>query len=228
MLYLGEKILQRGFFMAKKFYAVRAGRKTGVFLTWDECKKQVMGFPGASYKGFATQAEAEAFVKGEMPGTPVPVQSAESFSTEDSALAYVDGSYNAQTGRFGCGVLFCWQGEKKRFYQGFDDPTLRDMRNVAGEIKAAEFAMRYCVKHGIPRLVIRHDYEGIAKWCTGEWKANKEGTRAYRDVYQSLSSSVQVFFEKVKGHSGEAGNEEADRLAKMGSGLLPVTQKEEQ
>ena len=50
--------------MAKKFYAVRAGRKTGVFLTWDECKKQVMGFPGASYKGFATQAEAEAFVKG--------------------------------------------------------------------------------------------------------------------------------------------------------------------
>lgn len=150
--------------MAKKFYAVRAGRKTGVFLTWDECKKQVMGFPGASYKGFATQAEAEAFVKGEMPGTPVPVQSAENFSTEDSALAYVDGSYNAQTGRFGCGVLFCWQGEKKRFYQGFDDPTLRDMRNVAGEIKAAEFAMRYCVKHGIPRLVIRHDYEGIAKW----------------------------------------------------------------
>ena len=34
-----EKILQRGFFMAKKFYAVRAGRKTGVFLTWDECRE---------------------------------------------------------------------------------------------------------------------------------------------------------------------------------------------
>lgn len=180
----------------------------------------MMGFPGASYKGFATQAEAEAFVKGEAPGAPVsPVGD---FPAEEAALAYVDGSYNAQTGRFGCGVLFCWQDEKKRFYQGFDDPTLRDMRNVAGEIKAAEFAMRYCVEHGIPRLVIRHDYEGIAKWCTGEWKANKEGTRAYRDVYQSLSSSVQVVFEKVKGHSGEAGNEEADRLAKMGSGLLPV------
>ena len=27
----------------KKFYAVRQGRKTGMFLTWDECKKQVMG-----------------------------------------------------------------------------------------------------------------------------------------------------------------------------------------
>ncbi|MFR7478166.1 MAG: viroplasmin family protein [Acutalibacteraceae bacterium] len=36
--------------MAKKFYAVRAGRKTGVFLTWDECKKQVMGSRGLSTK----------------------------------------------------------------------------------------------------------------------------------------------------------------------------------
>ena len=41
----------------KKFYAVRQGRKTGMFLTWDECKKQVMGYPGAIYKSFGTEAE---------------------------------------------------------------------------------------------------------------------------------------------------------------------------
>ena len=34
----------------KKFYAVKQGRKTGMFLTWDDCKKQVMGYPGAIYK----------------------------------------------------------------------------------------------------------------------------------------------------------------------------------
>ena len=39
----------------KKFYAVRQGRKTGMFLTWDECKKQVMGYPGAIYKSFGTR-----------------------------------------------------------------------------------------------------------------------------------------------------------------------------
>ena len=36
--------------MAKKYYAVRAGRKTGVFTTWDECKSAVSGFSGAAYK----------------------------------------------------------------------------------------------------------------------------------------------------------------------------------
>ena len=36
----------------KKYYAVRKGKKTGIFQTWDECKLQVTGFSGAEYKRF--------------------------------------------------------------------------------------------------------------------------------------------------------------------------------
>ena len=39
----------------KKFYAVQNGRVPGVYLTWDECKKQVDGYSGASYKSFPTR-----------------------------------------------------------------------------------------------------------------------------------------------------------------------------
>lgn len=51
--------------MAKnKFYVVWKGRKTGIFGSWDECKKMVTAFDGAQYKGFATEREAkEAFAK---------------------------------------------------------------------------------------------------------------------------------------------------------------------
>jgi len=44
--------------MAKKFYVVWKGRQTGIFTSWDECAKQVNGFPGAEYKSFATRSEA--------------------------------------------------------------------------------------------------------------------------------------------------------------------------
>lgn len=47
--------------MAKKFYAVRKGRKTGVFATWALCQEQIKGFSGAEYKSFTTKEEAEAF-----------------------------------------------------------------------------------------------------------------------------------------------------------------------
>ncbi|NP_001272929.1 ribonuclease H1 [Cavia porcellus] len=45
------------------FYAVRRGRRTGVFSTWNECRAQVDRFPAARFKKFATEDEAWAFVR---------------------------------------------------------------------------------------------------------------------------------------------------------------------
>ena len=43
-----------------KVYAVRRGRRTGVFTApWSEVQQHVIGVPGAQYKGFATVAEAQ-------------------------------------------------------------------------------------------------------------------------------------------------------------------------
>ncbi|XP_041721571.1 ribonuclease H1 isoform X2 [Coregonus clupeaformis] len=47
----------------KFFYAVRKGLKPGVYQTWDECKSQVDKFPYASYKKFAAEKDAWAFVR---------------------------------------------------------------------------------------------------------------------------------------------------------------------
>jgi ribonuclease HI len=43
----------------KKFYVVWRGRRTGVFSSWNVCKKQIDGFEGAEYKSFANLDEAE-------------------------------------------------------------------------------------------------------------------------------------------------------------------------
>jgi viroplasmin and RNaseH domain-containing protein len=56
--------------MAKKYYAVRTGRKTGVFMTWAECQKQVTGFSGAEFKSFSTMEEAQAFAGVSAEGIP--------------------------------------------------------------------------------------------------------------------------------------------------------------
>ena len=55
--------------MAKKYYAVKAGRKTGIFETWDEAKEQVHGFKNAIYKSFKTMEEAENYMEGAEPET---------------------------------------------------------------------------------------------------------------------------------------------------------------
>lgn len=52
---------------AEKFYAVRAGKTPGVYMTWPECQEQTAGFKGASYKSFPSREDAEAFVAGKNP-----------------------------------------------------------------------------------------------------------------------------------------------------------------
>ena len=88
------------------------------------------------------------------------------------------------------------------------------MRNVAGEIMGAGEAMKMAREQGIRKITIYHDYEGIAKWCTGEWKANKPWTKAYKKFYDEITASVRVDFVKVPAHSNVTYNELADRLAK--------------
>ncbi|XP_025864954.2 ribonuclease H1 isoform X6 [Vulpes vulpes] len=53
----------RGCSSLSMFYAVRRGRKAGVFQTWSECRAQVDRFPAARFKKFATEEEAWAFVR---------------------------------------------------------------------------------------------------------------------------------------------------------------------
>ncbi len=194
--------------MAKKYYAVKSGLTRGIYLTWEDCRKNVEGFEGAVYKSFASVEAAAAFLEDMSPEV-APGQ----------AVAYVDGSYNVATKEYACGVVLFHDGKTETFSKKFADPERAEMRNVAGEIEGSMCAMNYCLEHDIRELTIYYDYAGVEHWCTGAWKANKEGTRAYRDYYEKVSQRVRIHFVKVKGHSGDKYNDMADKLAKQAIGL---------
>ena len=79
--------------------------------------------------------------------------------------------------------------------------------------------MQYCIDQNIPKLKIYHDYEGISRWCLGEWQAAKKGTISYVSFYNKIKNKLKVKFVKVKGHSGDKYNELADKLAKKALGI---------
>lgn len=134
--------------------------------------------------------------------------------------AYVDGSYNSRTNEFSYGMIILRNGEELKYAEKYADKEMASMHNVAGEIKGAEAAMRYAVENSLKEIIIYHDYEGIAKWCLGEWKANKEGTKAYKEYYDSVKNKVDITFVKVAGHSNNKYNDIADELAKQVLGII--------
>lgn len=196
--------------MAKKYYAVKSGRETGIFTSWDECKRLVTGFKGAQYKGFDELAAAQAYLDAGIVTEGRP----------DAITAYVDGSYNVRTKQFAYGAVIFHNGEEVTLSDVFSDEEMASMRNVAGEIMGAQQVMLYCVEHNINKLDIYYDYAGIEKWCTGEWKTTKKGTSDYKAAYDWVKQYVDIRFIKVKGHSGDKYNDMADMLAKKAAGNI--------
>lgn len=46
-----------------KVYAVKVGKKTGIFSTWSECREQISGYLGARYRSFQSIEAAEEYLR---------------------------------------------------------------------------------------------------------------------------------------------------------------------
>lgn len=213
-----------------KVYAVARGLTPGVYFSWDECKTQTNGYPGAVFKSFEDMDSAEQYLedydtaqeasrqaRGEMNMTENELK--EKYSGSGCAFAFVDGSYYDPARKYSFGGVLIHNGMSEEFAEAGCDPELVSMRNVAGEILGAQKAMELCVEKGIRELNLYFDYEGIEKWCIGAWQCNKTGTIAYKQYYDSIRDKLKVNFVKVKGHTGVCLNEKVDMLAKRALGL---------
>lgn len=202
---------------SKKIYAVRKGRETGIFGTWDECKKQIDGFSGAEYKSFTTSAveEANAYLdsrelepKQDTQVNPYDI----STYNNDTVMAYIDGSFNESANKYGSGVvlMYAFEGVRKE---------AASMRNVAGEIEAAMSAIQVAYESGARKIIVNYDYEGVEKWANGSWKTNNEHTEGYKKYIERMSNKIKIEFNHIRAHTGIEGNELADKLAKTAVGI---------
>ena len=195
--------------MKKYYYSIKEGRNPGIYTTWEEAKAQVIGFSGAIYKKFEKLEDAKAFLEGESNENTI-----DGIEATKELKAYVDGSYDLETGSYSYGVVIIQNGFKQTLSGREQDPEMAAMRNVAGEIKGAMCAMQWAIENNKKSLYIYYDYTGIENWAKGNWKTNKKGTKEYREYYNSIKDKLNVEFRKVKAHSGDPYNDEADQLAK--------------
>ena len=191
-----------------KFYAVKNGRETGIFNSWEECQKQIKGFSGAQFKSFSTKKEAEDYLVDK-------IKEVEDIFEVDGVYAYIDGSFDREKGIYGSGVVIV-DGENHHEYKHADNKEeYAELHNVAGEIEAAKFVMWYAANNKIPEITIFYDYQGIECWATGEWKTNLDYTKNYKKFAEKVAIRVKVNFVKVKAHTGVELNERVDTLAKQ-------------
>ncbi len=212
--------------MGKKVYAIKLGYdkvkgeevKNLILDSWSECEKYIKGVKGAKYKSFTTMAEAEAYLSQE---EPILKKGIDAYPL-DIHHAYVDGSYNVDTGKYSYGLLIAKQDIVTYIENGVaEDDSMRDIRQIGGELKAAIRALQYCGENKIKELVIFHDYAGVCYHATGYWERREESSRKYFEEFNRLvhEHGIKVHFVKVDSHTGDLYNEMVDEFAKVAGGL---------
>lgn len=189
-----------------KYYAIKEGKKKGIFTSWDECKEYVSGFKGAVYKSFSSFDDAKNFLNNK-----------EEELTDN--FAYVDGSYNPKTTEYSFGAILYYNGQMYQFKRKFGPDEYSSSRNVSGEIRGAAFIIQYAIKLGIKELDLYYDYRGIEEFYTGAYKASKDLSLLYHDFANKAKKQIKINFHKVKSHTNNKYNDLVDSLAKEALGI---------
>jgi len=211
--------------MTKKVYAIQSGFDVKnnknieniIVNTWTECLTYVKGVKGAKYKSFEDIDDAKSYLNE---GNRMLKKCDETYP-KDCLHAYVDGSYNSSDERYSYGVV-CVNNNVVEYIESnaAKDTSEKNIRQIAGELKGAIRAVEYALRQKQTKIVLFHDYEGIAHHATGAWD-QKEGSSVayYNKMQQLMNSGIEVIFVKVDSHTGDLFNELVDEKCKECLGI---------
>ncbi len=181
-----------------KYYAIKTPQFEKIVTNWDECLVLIKGVKGVLYKSFKTLEEAENWLKGV------------SEEADSSLQIYVDGSFSPDFPYSGWGLVVV-ENNEEQFRLGGVTPEPAKSRNIDGELFAAIKALEW-LKENQRVGTICHDYEGIARFAKGEWKAKSTVALEYIKKVRPILGENK--FKKVDAHTGHQWNDLVDQIAK--------------
>jgi ribonuclease HI len=209
-----------------KYYAIRKGVKTGIFLSWDEAKTYVISFPNAEYKSFGTLELAQEYlnptkeISKEITKEIIKETTKEIISDNGRNKIYTDGSCINNIGGYGYVYVGGKEQEDQSFYgkvPGYCTNQVAELYAIYEALKNinnTKIALYTDSKYSIGCLT-----EWYSNWQNNGWKNSKGEDVANKELISSILNLLKdkdVEFFHVYGHKGDFYNEQCDKLANMG------------
>lgn len=130
---------------------------------------------------------------------------------------YTDGACRGNPGPGGWGVLMNYRDTEKTL-NGFDPQTTNNRMELTAVIEGLQALKRSCDidLNTDSKYVLQGITEWIDKWKSNGWKTAAKKQVKNVDLWEKLEQQKdrhRIVWRWVKGHSGNRGNEIADRLA---------------
>ena len=133
---------------------------------------------------------------------------------------YTDGACRGNPGPGGWGVLLI-AADRRRTMHGGEHETTNNRMELTAAIEAlnALRGTREVVLHTDSKYVMDGIREWLPNWKQRGWKTSKKTAVKNPDLWLALDEATarhEITWNWVRGHDGNAGNEEADALANRG------------
>ena len=133
---------------------------------------------------------------------------------------FTDGACRGNPGPGGWGVVLI-AGQHRKTLCGGESATTNNRMELTAAIEAlnALNGSRKVLLHTDSRYVMNGIRDWLPNWKKRGWKTSSKKTVKNQDLWQALDAAVgkhEVEWNWVRGHTGVAGNEEADALANRG------------
>ncbi|CAG9329199.1 unnamed protein product [Blepharisma stoltei] len=211
------------------FYAVRAGRRPGIYKSWDECLEQIHKFQGADYKKFPDFDSAKKFLSYESKEIPKTLQSSETEDIEkekkeifdNAGIVYTDGGSRGNPGIAGCGAALY---NLKHIEVASSYKFLgRKLTNNIAEYEGVLLGMELATEHNVKKLEVRSDSKLAVSQIQGKWAVRHPDIMEIWNKTMSKTKNFESFSIK---HIDREMNSRADELANKGMDLIIVENNE--
>lgn len=204
-------------------YAVKVGRKPGIYYDWVECFKNISGYRNAEFKKFKSLEEAQQFLNNEIQ---------EIKKSENVVDVYTDGSCinnGKKTARSGIGIYFNENDNRNISAKYTDRPS-----NQRAELYAIIVAIKLLKPEEIKKCVVIHtdsmySINCVTKWYSTwekkNWVTSKKkpvkNLKLIKELYH-LIHTYNINLKHIRSHTNKKdihsiGNQKADHLALRGA-----------
>lgn len=181
------------------FYAVKKGKKTGLYEDWASCQEQIKGFPNAEFHKFDDEKDALRYLMGEeLKPKAKPKSEIVKLKSNTQCNVFTGGVYVKDQSRCNLAIIIEDINGKQTYFTAVIDDFCAKQQTIAAELLSAFVGLQIAMDKEYTDINLYSNWDGIKKWATKEHAPKSQPACAFVRYLDEISHTTNINIGQLK------------------------------